>query len=163
MYQNQLPNMFQFQAPTNYPTINQLIRVTGIDGAKAYQMSANSTVALFDSGSDVMYIKSTDGACFPTIRTFKFEEVHNNEQVNATEYAEKYLELKAENSSFSAKYKTLAEDELRHAMVVHEYVVYKISELNRIYTPPVEMQEIWDKSHAKYIERTAWIKQMLTM
>lgn len=72
------PNMYQYQQPMpNYNTSNQLIRVTGIDGAKAYQMSANSTVALFDSGSDVMYIKSTDGAGFPTIRTFKFEEVND--------------------------------------------------------------------------------------
>ena len=53
-----------------------LIRVNGIDGAKAYQMNANSTVALFDSNEDIMYIKNTDGAGFPSIRMFKFEEVN---------------------------------------------------------------------------------------
>ena len=53
-----------------------LIRVNGIDGAKAYQMNANSTVALFDSNEDIMYIKTTDGAGFPSIRMFKFEEVN---------------------------------------------------------------------------------------
>ena len=53
-----------------------LIRVNGIDGAKAYQMNANSTVALFDANEDVLYIKNTDGAGFPSIRTFKFEEVN---------------------------------------------------------------------------------------
>lgn len=52
-----------------------LIRVTGIEGAKAYQMPANSTSALFDANEDIMYIKTTDGAGFPTIRTFKFEEM----------------------------------------------------------------------------------------
>ena len=52
-----------------------LIRVNGIDGAKTYQMSANSTVALFDSNEDIMYIKTTDGAGFPSIRTFSFVEV----------------------------------------------------------------------------------------
>ena len=60
-----------------------LIRVNGIDGAKAYQMNANSTVALFDSNEDIMYIKNTDGAGFPSIRMFKFEEVNettNNEE-----------------------------------------------------------------------------------
>lgn len=71
------PNLYQYQQNFS-PQGSQLIRVTGIDGAKAYQMTANSTVALFDSGSDVMYIKSTDGAGFPTIRTFKFEELHGN-------------------------------------------------------------------------------------
>lgn len=52
-----------------------LIRVNGIDGAKAYQMTANSTVALFDSNNDIMYVKSTDGAGFPSIRTFSFVEI----------------------------------------------------------------------------------------
>ena len=52
-----------------------LIRVNGIEGAKTYQMSANSTVALFDSNEDIMYIKTTDGAGFPSIRTFSFVEV----------------------------------------------------------------------------------------
>ena len=55
-----------------------LIRVNGIDGAKTYQMSANSTVALFDSNDDIMYIKSTDGAGFPSIRTFSFTEIKEN-------------------------------------------------------------------------------------
>lgn len=83
------PNMYQFQQPMpNYNNNNQLIRVTGLDGAKAYQMSANSTAALFDSGSDVMYIKSTDGAGFPTIRTFRFEEVKTDVPVNS-EYVSK--------------------------------------------------------------------------
>ena len=54
---------------------NNLIRVTGMEGAKAYQMQPNSTVALFDSSEDIMYIKSTDGAGFPTIRTFGFAPI----------------------------------------------------------------------------------------
>lgn len=62
----------------NYYQPQQLIRVTGLDGAKAYQMQANSAVALFDGNEDIFYIKTTDGAGFPTIRTFKFEPVENN-------------------------------------------------------------------------------------
>ena len=57
-----------------------LIRVNGIDGAKAYQMTANSTVALFDCNNDIMYVKSTDGAGFPSIRTFNFVEITQNEK-----------------------------------------------------------------------------------
>ena len=59
-------------------TPTTLTRVTGIDGAKAYQMTPNSTVALFDNNEDIMYIKTTDGAGFPTIRTFAFNEVVAN-------------------------------------------------------------------------------------
>jgi hypothetical protein len=41
--------------------------VTGEDGAKAFALPPNSAVALFDANEDVMYIKTTDGAGFPTI------------------------------------------------------------------------------------------------
>lgn len=58
---------------------NGLVRVTGIDGAKAYQMPPNSVTALFDDSYDIMYVKSTDGAGFPTIRVFDFYE-HKTEQ-----------------------------------------------------------------------------------
>lgn len=53
----------------------QLLRVTGIEGAKAYPMQPNSTVALFDANEDLMQIKSTDAGNFPTIRKFEFKEI----------------------------------------------------------------------------------------
>lgn len=62
----------QYGQPWRQMMQTQLIRVTGLEGAKAYQMSANSVVPLFDANEDIMYIKSTDGAGFPTIRTFSF-------------------------------------------------------------------------------------------
>lgn len=72
------------QVPNYSPTFNsnlnsstnqsQLIRVNGIDSAKAYPTSPNSTVALFDANEDIMYIKSTDASNFPTIRRFRFVE-----------------------------------------------------------------------------------------
>lgn len=71
-YYNQPMNNQQF-LPQEQP--QALIRVNGIDGAKAYQMPANSTVALFDSNNDIMYVKTTDGAGFPSIRTFSFSEI----------------------------------------------------------------------------------------
>lgn len=52
----------------------QLVRVSGMDGARAYQMAPNEVVALFDEGDDILYVKSTDGAGFPTIRRFRFHE-----------------------------------------------------------------------------------------
>lgn len=65
--------MYGFYQP--YVGNEQLVRVTGLDGAKAYQMRPNSVVALFDGAEDIFYLKSTDGAGFPTIRIFRFEEV----------------------------------------------------------------------------------------
>lgn len=76
-----------------------LIRVNGIDGAKTYQMPANSTVALFDCNEDIMYIKTTDGAGFPSIRTFAFTEVkEQNKPIPQVDYIsrEEFEEFKKE-------------------------------------------------------------------
>lgn len=77
---NNLANPMGMNMQSNIPINNSLMltRVTGLEGAKAYQMPANSTVALFDNNDDLMYIKTTDGAGFPTIRTFAFNEVVAN-------------------------------------------------------------------------------------
>ena len=89
MFQNPYASLLGQTPYYNQPMNNQpfpqqitqnLIRVNGIEGAKAYQMSANSTVALFDTNEDIMYIKSTDGAGFPSIRTFNFVEITQNEK-----------------------------------------------------------------------------------
>lgn len=61
-----------YQRPYQPQMPQTLTRVTGIDGAKAYQMPPNSVAALFDGNEDVFYVKSTDGAGFPTIKAFSF-------------------------------------------------------------------------------------------
>lgn len=67
--------------------MNSLIKVTGLDGAKAYQVPPNSSVALFDGDSDTFFVKTTDENGFPTLRAFRFEEVplENFEQGNTNE------------------------------------------------------------------------------
>ena len=60
------------QAITQQP-VNGLVSVTGIEGAKAYQLPPNSSIALFDKDDDFMYVKTTDSAGYPTIRTFRFQ------------------------------------------------------------------------------------------
>lgn len=92
MFQNPYASLLGQTPYYNQPMNNQpfpqqitqnLIRVNGIEGAKAYQMSANSTVALFDTNEDIMYVKTTDGAGFPIIRTFSFTEI--KEDTKATQ------------------------------------------------------------------------------
>ena len=63
-----------------------LIRVTGMEGARAYQMLPNSAVALFDGGQDVFYVKTTDGAGFPTIRAYSFQPMEQAQAMGASEY-----------------------------------------------------------------------------
>ncbi len=91
-------NNFANVTPVPSEPVNNLIRVTGIDGAKAYQMQPNSTVALFDSSEDLLYVKSTDGAGFPTIRTFSFSPIEQQEVAPTNDYIsrEEFEEFKKE-------------------------------------------------------------------
>lgn len=63
---------YQTQAVASQP-VNGLVSVTGIEGAKAYQLPPNSSMPLFDGNQDLLYVKTTDAAGYPTIRTFRFE------------------------------------------------------------------------------------------
>lgn len=64
----------QSQQP-QMPQPTGLNRVTGIDGARAFQVPANSIVPLFDDTQDVFYIKTTDSGGFPTIKAYRFSPV----------------------------------------------------------------------------------------
>lgn len=87
------------------------------------------------------------------------EELHS-----AKCYAEEALTFKAKgDTAWSNRYKEMANDELKHAGYVHERVVDEIEELRKIYTPPQDMLDKWDADHKKYIEKAAWIRQMLAM
>lgn len=59
--------------PMNMLQGQSLIKVNGRAGADAFQLAApNSMVALFDANEDVFYLKSTDGAAYPTVTAYRF-------------------------------------------------------------------------------------------
>ena len=94
----------------------------------------------------------------------KLADEMKEELCSAKEYAEEYLSFKAEeNTAWANRYKEMANDELKHANYIHERAVTEIEELREVYTPPQKMLDKWEKDHNKYIEKAAWIKQMLTM
>ena len=99
------------------------------------------------------------------MRSIKKLVDHIEEELEgAQEYAERYVECKAKgNSQNAGKFKEMAADELRHATMLHEMAVAEITELNKVFKAPVEMQDKWDHAHKKFVEKTAWIKQMLAM
>lgn len=70
-YQQVIP-----QQPATPPQTNQgLLWVQGEAGAKSYLVAPNTTVLLMDSESQRFYLKSTDGAGMPSLRTFEYTEV----------------------------------------------------------------------------------------
>lgn len=72
-YAQQPTNMNWSYQPSVTQPINGLVSVTGIEGAKAYQLPPNSSMPLFDGDNDILYVKTTDAAGYPTIKTFRFE------------------------------------------------------------------------------------------
>lgn len=96
----------------------------------------------------------------------KLVEQIDEEICGAQHYAEKYVEFKAREGSGSdkaSKYKSMSEDELKHANILHQFAADEIESLRQIYHAPEEMMEKWERSHERYIERAAWIRQMLAM
>lgn len=90
--------MYQYGGYNNYglgfsqSQGNDLIKVNGLEGAKAYQMHPNSRVALFDGNEDLMYIKTTDGAGFPDIQTYEYKKIQSTSSATPDYVSLKELE-----------------------------------------------------------------------
>lgn len=73
-----LYNNYPYQ-PMYYPQYQQpqqsntgVIWVQGEAGAKSYLVAPNTTVALWDSEAQVIYLKSADASGMPTIKTLDY-------------------------------------------------------------------------------------------
>lgn len=60
--------------PQQQQPVNNLLRVTGPESAKAYSLPPNSNVVLFDADNPIFYLKTTDDSGFANLRVFTFEE-----------------------------------------------------------------------------------------
>ena len=63
------------QGNFGYPQVpaqprNEIIRVHGEEGAKAYQLPPNSAILLLDDANPILWFKSTDGAGYPQITAY---------------------------------------------------------------------------------------------
>lgn len=94
----------------------------------------------------------------------KLAEHMFDELDGAKDYAEHYVEKKAKgDSSWANRYKEMTQDELKHAMYIHELLVTEIDIISKVYTPSVECKESWDKYNKCYVEQASLVKQMLTL
>lgn len=62
------------------PQPQQVIRVHGEEGAKAYSLPPNSSVLLLDETQSVVWLKMTDGAGYPTVTGYEIHPMQNKEQ-----------------------------------------------------------------------------------
>lgn len=107
----------QPQPQMQIPTIQQpnsgnqgLIWVSGEIGAKSYLVAPNSTVMLMDSEQNRFFIKSTDSAGMPSIKTYEYKEcVQNVPQAlnsNVNNLSEQFA-TREEYEAICAKYEAL--------------------------------------------------------
>ena len=81
MAYNYFPAGYQpFQQP--YPQNNGIQWVQGIEGAKAFPVSAGQSALLMDSDSNCLYIKSADQTGMPSLRVFDYKERTATPQTN---------------------------------------------------------------------------------
>jgi hypothetical protein len=78
-YQSQMAfNNNHMQQPQQ--PINNIVRVTGPESAKAYPLPEKSSVILFDAENPIFYLKTTDDGGFPNpLKTFSFQEIKTAE------------------------------------------------------------------------------------
>lgn len=90
------------------------------------------------------------------------EHIHE-ELDGAKDYAEKYIENKAKgNTMRSGIFKEMANDELRHAEHIYEFGVKDMDDIQKVYTLNMEDVERWEHCKKHFVEKTAWIRHMLT-
>ena len=65
----------QFQQQQAQPVNQGILWVQGEAGAKSYLVAPNTSVLLMDSEESRFFIKTTDNAGMPTLRTFEYREV----------------------------------------------------------------------------------------
>ena len=95
----------------------------------------------------------------------EYVEQMEEEICGAKDYIEKALWYKSKGDTIRYnKYKEMAMQELNHAEIIHTFAVEDIAKLEEVFPEvPTEMMDKWNESHKKYIEKVAWIRQMMAM
>lgn len=109
------PNYQPIQnAPQNQN--NGIIWVQGLAGAKSYLTAPNTTVQLWDSEAQVIYLKSADASGMPSMKILDYKIRENDQPVAAQSLAqndERYVtkeELKMFQDALEKRFKALGKE-----------------------------------------------------
>lgn len=101
-------------APQNQNT--GIIWVSGVAGAKAYMVAPNTTVQLWDSESQTIFLKSADASGMPSMKILDYTIRENDQPVTAQSLAqsdERYVtkeELKTFRESLEKRFEALRKE-----------------------------------------------------
>lgn len=97
-----LLNGYGSYQPVQQP-VNGVVEVTGYAGAASYPLPPSSSMPLFDSTCDMVYLKTTDAGGYATIRRFRIEELPDQTAENNYVTQEQLSELNAKIDQLLAK------------------------------------------------------------
>ena len=89
MYNYQNPyyfNPYQTAPQTFNQQKTEIVKVNGKPGADAYQMAPNSQILLLDGSAPVVWLKTTDGAGYPTVTGYNITPMQTTEQIEQDRY-----------------------------------------------------------------------------
>ena len=81
----------------------------------------------------------------------------------AKEYAKLAVHYKPDNPTMAKTYYDMANDEMRHADMIHAEAVRQIEKQKAIAPPPEIMLTLWEDEHKDYIEAYGAAKNMIAM
>lgn len=114
--QQQIPQIPQMPQMQQQPQTTGIIWVSGEAGARGYMVAPNTTVQLWDSDQQVIYLKSADASGMPSLKILDYTirdqapkntpmSVSNAAAVNPSDYVTKteFDDLKMKFEAFCAK------------------------------------------------------------
>ena len=79
------PYMPQMGTGAQMPQRCQVIKVNGRNGADAFRMAADSSVLLLDENEPIVWLKTTDGAGYPTITPYSIAPYQPAPEINVND------------------------------------------------------------------------------
>lgn len=95
----------------NYVQKQEVTKVNGRNGAEAYQLPPNSSVLLLDTSAPVVWLKTTDGASYPTITGYNISPIVEKSNQPAASAQLKQLEERVANIERMLKKNEQSNDE----------------------------------------------------
>ena len=71
----------------------EVVKVSGEGGAQAFQMAPNSSVLLLDETAPIVWLKTTDGAGYPTLTPYTITPYEPKPPINLDEISERISRL----------------------------------------------------------------------
>lgn len=92
-FQNQINQNQQIQQMQSNVYRQEILRVNGENGARAYQIAPNSSVLLLDEQNPIVYLKTSDSGGYATITAYSITPLKNQQSIDVNSLEERITRL----------------------------------------------------------------------